>query len=90
MEPGLENELQEIMGGEMCPKDFECYKDAFSNPCQVIEHSGLKDYVQCLKRPPLGCTLSMLFGTLHLCRCPLRVFICKQLGKTNWGSYRKH
>jgi len=80
MEQDLEKELQEIMGGFTCPKDFKCYKSGFENLCQAND-VGKQTFVQCLELNPDGCSFSKLIAIAYICYCPLRIYISKKLKK---------
>ncbi len=80
MEQDLETELQEIMGGVTCPKDFKCYKSGLENLCKA-EDVGLQWYLLCLEPQPQECKFSVLIENKYLCECPLRVYLAKKLKK---------
>ena len=78
MEQDHEKQLKEIMGGLLCPKDFKCYKQGFKNLCKAKD-VGLESHLECLEEHPYDCPLSVSFGGLYYCDCPLRVYIAKNL-----------
>jgi hypothetical protein len=80
MEQNDEKELREIIGGLACSKDFMCYKSGFKNASKAID-VGLESYLECQEGCPLDCSLSVSFGGLHYCRCPLHIYIVKKLNK---------
>jgi hypothetical protein len=80
MEQDHEKELKEIMAGLACPKDFKCYRHGFENLCKA-QDVGLETFLECLEEHPYDCPLSVSFGGLYYCRCPLRVYISKKLKK---------
>ena len=71
-------ELKKIMGGLSCPKDFNCHKQGFKVLCKAKD-VGLESYLECLEERPQDCPLSVEFGGLFYCRCPLRIYIAKEL-----------
>ncbi len=80
MEEDYRKEIDRIIGEIKCPKDFLCYKSGFDNLCKARD-AGLELFLDCLEEKPEECTFSMLMGSSHMCQCPLRVYICKKLGK---------
>ena len=68
------------MGGMQCPKGFKCVDSGFERLCKAKDQ-GLPNYLDCLEENPDSCTFALPFGYGHLCRCPLRVYIAKRLGK---------
>ena len=75
-------EIEQIMAGMECAKDFECYKSGFEKLGRVKD-GGLDNYVWCLeeKGKARDCGFSLWFGDGMLCKCPLRVYIAKKLKK---------
>jgi len=81
MEQNNEKELQEIIGGIICAKDFKCYKSGFDDLCKA-QDVGLESYLVCLEERPLECKFSVgFFGERYYCECPLRVYISKKFKK---------
>ena len=62
-----------------CPKDFRCYKSKFKDLCKAKD-IGLKSFLLCLEEDQ-KCPFSIFFIDEYLCKCPLRVFIAKELNK---------
>ena len=81
MEQELEKEIEEIMGGITCPKDFKCCTEGLENLCKA-EDVGLQWYLLCLEPQPQECKFSVLVVQhKYLCECPLRIYITKKLKK---------
>jgi hypothetical protein len=80
MEQDIKKQIKEIIGKLECPLDFKCIKPGGDQVCKAKE-AGLKEYVECLEEHPVDCGFSVAYGNGHFCRCPLRVYICKELGK---------
>ena len=80
MEQRHEQEIEKIISQIACPKDFTCYKERFHSLCKTKD-VGLESYVQCLDDNPNRCTFSVRYGYSYYCRCPLRVYVAKNLGK---------
>ena len=71
--------IHEIIASMDCKKDFKCYKSGFEDVCKDRD-SGMTGYVDCLGKTYQSCEFSMPFGEGVLCRCPLRVYVAKNLG----------
>jgi hypothetical protein len=80
MEKTAEIQIEEMIGGCTCPKDFKCYKSNFENLCKARD-IGLESFVACLVRDPMECKFSLLFGGVFFCSCPVRIYIAKNLKK---------
>ena len=80
MELNRKPQIEEIIGGMKCPRDFKCYESGFKDLCKA-EDIGLESFLKCLEENPLECTFAFSFGYSHLCKCPLRVYIIKTLQK---------
>ncbi|MHC4912812.1 MAG: hypothetical protein ACYTE5_07390 [Planctomycetota bacterium] len=80
MEQEVEREIEEIMEGMECAKDFECYRSGFKRLCKARD-DGLKEHVWCMEEADVsrGCGYSLSFGDGMLCKCPLRVYLAKKL-----------
>ena len=72
--------IEEIIGGMQCPKNFKCAEGGFERLC-AAEDTGLEGYLICLDEKPWACSFSLAFGQRHFCRCPLRVYLAKELKK---------
>ena len=71
-------ELQEIIADLSCPKDFQCYKSGFQVLCKARD-IGLQTFVECLEEHPCNCTFSFSLYGWNYCRCPVRVYVVKNL-----------
>jgi hypothetical protein len=72
--------IDEIMAHFKCPADFACYKSGFRNLCKASDIS-VEGFANCLEesvktRP---CRFSLPFGYQYFCRCPLRVYLAKNM-----------
>lgn len=72
--------IEEIMAGLKCPKDFTCADSGFELLCDA-ENIGLVGFLVCHEENPLACSFAMTFGKRHLCQCPLRGYLSKVLKK---------
>jgi len=73
-------EIEQIIAGFECPKDFVCYKSGFENLCKAKD-ANIEGFTYCLgeaRRTEL-CPFSLSFGYRYLCKCPLRVYLIKNL-----------
>ena len=80
MDEGYKKEIEKIIGGMKCPKDFKCCKPGFDVVCKAKD-IGLETFLECLEEDPRSCQFSVPFGEGYFCQCPLRVYIAKKLKK---------
>jgi hypothetical protein len=80
MEKGIRKQIENMIGGIECPKGFQCYKSGFANLCRARD-IGIESFLECLEKNPKACTFSFAFGLIHLCQCPLRIYIAKKFQK---------
>jgi len=74
--------IEQIMAQMECAKDFVCYKSGFKKVCKARD-GGLEGYIWCLEERMTArdCDYSLSFGEGMLCKCPLRIYLAKRLGK---------
>lgn len=72
--------IEEIMGAMRCPKDFRCAKGDTEQLCRAEDYEN-ENYIKCLEEKPSKCVFSIPFGVGGYCKCPLRVYLCKELQK---------
>jgi hypothetical protein len=80
LQQNIQEDIEEIINGLKCPKNFRCYTSKFKSLCRAKD-VGLKSFVACMDRDSLGCKFAILFGGLCFCQCPLRVYVAKNLQK---------
>ena len=81
MEQHQKEELLDILCGLHCDKDFVCYTSGQIKLCKA-EDVGFESYLVCLQEHPEECKFSVkVFGDKHLCQCPLRVHLAKNMKK---------
>jgi len=80
MDQDIREKIKEIVGKIECKHDFCCLKTGFDRPCKAKD-IGLKAYLECLEEDTSLCAFSVSFGSIYFCSCPLRIYICKKLGK---------
>jgi hypothetical protein len=73
-------EIENIISGMECPKDFKCYKWASKSLCK-IRILGNGKAVECLEANSRFCHWSFGFGMGHFCNCPLRKFIARNFNR---------
>jgi hypothetical protein len=73
-------EIDEIIAGLKCQKDFICYTSGLKKLCRAKD-IGIESFLECLEKKPKSCQFSFAFGLMHLCQCPLRVYLHKKLKK---------
>ncbi len=71
-------EIEEIIDGLKCPKNYLCYGSGPEKVCEAKD-IGLESFLVCLERNPVGCKFCVTFGDIHFCECPLRIYIAKKL-----------
>ena len=76
----IQNQIEEIINGFECPKDFICYRSGLEELCRVRD-IGLESFLVCLESHTLECKFSLYYGRLYFCQCQLRIYIAKKLGK---------
>jgi hypothetical protein len=76
----MQKDIEEMMNGLKCPKDFICYKSGFKILCKT-EDMGLESFIACLGPDPSGCKLSISYGGLFFCQCPIRVYVAKHFNQ---------
>jgi hypothetical protein len=62
------------------PEDFKCYEFGRGVLCNGKD-IGLESFILCLENNPEKCNFSFAFGTGYFCKCPLRLYIAKELNK---------
>ena len=80
LQEDMQKDIEEMMNGLQCPKDFMCYKSGFKVLCKA-EDMGLKSFIACLGPDPSECTCSISYGGLFFCQCPIRVYVAKHFKK---------
>jgi len=73
-------EIEDIISGMACPKDFKCYKSGFEDlsKAKVFQDGEL---IECLDDSSSLCKFSFGFGSGYYCKCPLRKYIAKYFYK---------
>ena len=73
-------QIEKIISGMDCSKDFKCYKSSFEDLCKVqIFTDG--ELVECLEEISQSCKFSFNFGLGHFCKCSLRRYIAQNFNR---------
>jgi len=80
MEQDHMRQIEKIIGGMKCPRDFKCYKSGLENLCKAKD-IGIESFLECLEKNTQECKFSLSFGYSYYCQCPLRRYIAKRLKK---------
>jgi hypothetical protein len=73
-------ELGTITQNMDCPKLLQCYTTGLEILCKAND-IGLQSLIECLEENPDMCPFSLSLPGIHLCKCQVRVYICKNIGK---------
>ncbi|MCK4752133.1 MAG: hypothetical protein KAS75_01710 [Planctomycetes bacterium] len=77
MEKEQEEKIAEIMADMQCSESFKCYKSQPADTCKTA-NMGIGGFARCLEGQT-GCEFSLSFGSIYLCKCPLRVYLTNTL-----------
>ena len=80
MDEDLRKQIEEIVEGMDCVKDFKCCEDNFANLCRAKD-IGINSFLECLEEKPQECEFAMPFGNAFFCKCPVRIVIARKLSK---------
>lgn len=75
--------IQEIIDGMQCPRNFKCAESGFENLCRARDFGDEKS-LQCLEETSPPCPFAGVYNygfQMLFCRCPLRVYLAKNLGR---------
>jgi len=78
MEEEHKKKIEEIIEEMSCPKNFKCAESGFEKLCKAKDN-GMEEFVDCLDDNARRCTFAIPFGDGHFCKCPLRVYLSKEL-----------
>ncbi len=73
-------QIQAIAGQMQCPKDFACVQSGFASQCKA-RLIGNGEMLECLADDGGACRFRVTFAGKSFCKCQLRFFIAKKLGK---------
>jgi len=70
--------IEAIIRGFECPKDFSCWKSGFQSLCRARRVASSVQ-PECLEEEPRQCKFALSFKEVHLCECPLRLYLIANL-----------
>lgn len=79
IEQAEKEQIEKIIEGIECRKDFECYKSGLSKLCKAKD-IGIDSLLVCIDCD-VNCDFSSMLGDYMVCKCPLRIYIAKNLKK---------
>ena len=79
MNEGQKRQMDKIIKEMECSKDFKCYKSGFMNICKTVKDFGHKSILECTGEHICGCEFKEYFGSSYFCKCPLRIYLAKEL-----------
>ncbi len=75
-----ERQVKDIIDRMECPISFQCYRHGFQDMCKAyFVNDG--ELVECLDEEGKHCQFSHSFGGGRYCKCSLRIWVAKHLGK---------
>ena len=80
MKEEFRKEIEELMGGIRCPKDFSCCQSGLERLCKARD-VGMESYLECLEKNPRQCVFSLGYADSYYCKCPLRRYIARKMDK---------
>ena len=78
MDEEQKRKLEELIDDLKCPKDFICYRSGLEELCKA-EDIGHESFLVCRDEGGELCNFSMNYGKGLFCKCPLRIYIAKEL-----------
>ena len=78
MKESHKKQIEKIIKTMECSKDFKCYKSGFTDICKAKDF-GHESVVECKGEHVYGCEFREYFGSSYYCKCPLRVYLSKEL-----------
>jgi hypothetical protein len=73
-------EIERLLVDVSCPKLVQCYHTGLQILCKARD-VGLQSLVECLEEYPDKCPFSLSLSGLHFCKCPIRVYIARNIEK---------
>lgn len=78
MDEDQKQRIEAIIRGFECPKDFSCWKSGFQKLCRA-RHVASSAKPECLEKEPGQCAFALAHKEVHLCDCPLRLYLIANL-----------
>jgi len=76
----MKMQMEEIIRGMNCQKDFECIKSGFEKLCKA-KIIGNGKLVECSPENQQACEFRFFFTDRSFCKCRLRYYIAKNFQK---------
>jgi len=73
-----EKRINEIIKNMDCQYGFMCVDSKSKEICKA-KNIGLESYIQCEDEVSYKCNYSLTFGESNFCKCPLRIYLSKEL-----------
>ena len=70
-------QIEKIIGGLKCPKNFVCVKQEL-DVLSKVEESSRESLLKCLEGKVKECTFTDSCESKPFCKCPLRAYILKE------------
>ncbi len=80
MEAHHKEALEKLASGIECPRNNMCAESGFEVFGKARDR-GLEGYLECMDDFAPRCKFAVHFGSGYYCRCPVRVYAGKKLGK---------
>ena len=75
-----EAEIKAIMDQAGCIDGFPCFESRFNVLC-LAKPYGDGNLLECKEENPLNCPRANSFGEIYLCKCNVRNYIARNMGK---------
>ena len=72
--------IEKLAAKFQCPKDFKCYRSGFTELCKAKDINSV-EHIEYLYDDAPNCIFSLLRVNLYLCKCPLRIYLIKELNR---------
>jgi len=88
MEDESTKNIDDILAGMYCSKNFKCAESGFEHLCKV-RYIGHGRFLVCLEANPADCSFAMHVDDQYYCDCPLRGYLERKLKSKNRRGTRK-
>jgi len=80
MKEEIQKKIETLIGNMECPKGFKCAESGFETLCRAND-IGMETFLECFEEDNQECKFAVFFANSYYCKCPLRVYIAKNLKK---------
>jgi hypothetical protein len=80
MQQEHKKQIERLLPDISCPKLVQCYYTGLQVLCKARD-VGLQSLVECLEENAYQCPFSLSLSGLNFCKCPIRVYIAKNIEK---------